>query len=239
MPSAEALVPLQTRQTAWNRAMISFKDNRDDTDDTQPPLPPEDATEAPQTSPPVTVAPQPVPTSPPITAAPQPVPTSPPPPPVTEAPVTSATSPPTDGTCTCTNICQQCELQGVDDALCQEACAIATQPDCVQRCSDFIQGTGNRGDVGTQPPLPPDDGPIIETLPPVPDTGTCYCKEICNPSCGTAPCKSVCDSCRFIKRGMYTKVQGAPSSSLKVEARGHVIPSFSDNEQPAAWHIFS
>lgn len=152
--------------------------NRDDTN-TQPPLNPDDTTEAPQ----------PKPTSPPATEAPQPKPTSPP---VTEPPTESATSPPTPGTCRCTILCQQCEASGVDPALglCNDVCNYANAPNCVELCSDYIEngGVGIRDDTGTNPQLPGDGDPN-ESPPAVP----CPCKRMCNPSCGTKPCESVCE----------------------------------------------
>jgi hypothetical protein len=168
---------------------------RDDAN-TQPPLPP-DAPQPAPTSPPATEAPQPPPTSPPVTEAPQPPPTSSP---ATEAPQPPPTSPPVAkptrsgairnpvGTCQCTILCQQCELQGIDNTQCQTACAYSKEPNCGDLCDDFIKGIGIRDDTYAPPPLP------AEPPTPIP---TCYCVTLCEQckAVGStrAACVTVCE----------------------------------------------
>jgi hypothetical protein len=92
------------------------------------------------------------------------------------------------GTCLCTIICQQCELQGVDNSQCQTACAYSEQPNCDKLCDDFVHGVGNRDDSYTSPPLPAE--------PPTP-TPTCRCVTLCEQCKAVGSdrkdCKTVCE----------------------------------------------
>jgi hypothetical protein len=96
------------------------------------------------------------------------------------------------GTCLCSILCQQCELQGSDMSSCQTTCAIANEPDCSDLCNDYIKGIGIRDDVNTQPPLPDDS---TEAPAPTPSTGTCYCVDLCESCAGrnTQSCRTVCE----------------------------------------------
>jgi hypothetical protein len=131
---------------------------RDDTNSTNPSLPP-DTTKAPQTG----------------TTSP----------PTTKAPTTAATSPPT-GSCKCAILCQQCFKLGIgtSTAPCQSACDIAKDPNCEDLCSDFLEGlNSNRDDTGTLPPLPDDTVCLCVGLCEqckAQGSGTADCKTVCN-----------------------------------------------------------
>jgi hypothetical protein len=92
------------------------------------------------------------------------------------------------GTCQCTILCQQCELQGIDNVPCQSACFYSMEPNCADLCSDYLEGIGIRDDGNTQPPQ--------QAEPPIPSP-TCYCANLCD-SCNakesiTANCRTVCE----------------------------------------------
>lgn len=97
------------------------------------------------------------------------------------------------GTCLCTILCQQCEIQDTDMLPCQSVCDYAYEPDCFQLCSDFLTGSVNRDDANSNPPLPSDGSTQTPAASP---SVPCRCIAACD-SCkangsNTAPCETVC-----------------------------------------------